>query len=104
MFRKVYPVATVIVVVFLAISVAFGQAVFGNISGTIQDASGAVLPNANITITDLDRGTVYRTQSNQDGNYEQTHLLAGRYQVKVESPGLGVFNGNATVEVNATTR
>ncbi len=104
MFRKIFPAIAVAAIAFIAASTALAQAVSGNISGTIQDASGAVLPNANITITDLDRGTVYRTQSNQDGNYQQTHLLAGRYQVKVESPGLGVFTGNATVEVNATTR
>lgn len=104
MLKKIYRPIAVGVIVFLAASVAFAQAVSGNISGTIQDASGAVLPSANITITDLDRGTVFHTQSNQAGNYEQTHLLAGRYQVKVESPGLGMFTANATVEVNATTR
>src|SRR5690348_4565499 len=102
MFKKIY--AALAVIAFIFTSIAFAQAVSGNISGTVQDASGAVLPNANITITDLDRGTVFHTQSNQDGNYQQTHLLAGRYQVQVESPGLGVFTGNATVEVNATTR
>jgi Carboxypeptidase regulatory-like domain len=104
MFRKIYAAIAVAVLTLVATSLAFGQAVSGNISGTIQDASGAVLPNVSITITDLDRGTVYRTQSNQNGNYEQTLLLAGHYQVKVESPGLAVFTGNATVEVNATTR
>src|SRR5437868_5813042 len=104
MFRKIHAAITVSIIAFIAVSVAFAQAVSGNITGTVQDASGAVLPNASITITDLDRGTVFHTQSNQDGNYQQTHLLAGRYQVKVESPGLGVFTANATVEVNATTR
>ncbi|MGI9075563.1 MAG: TonB-dependent receptor domain-containing protein [Bryobacteraceae bacterium] len=104
MFRTIHTALAVAILAFIATSAVFAQAVSGNISGTIQDASGAVLPNANITITDLDRGTVVHTQSNADGNYQQTHLLAGRYQVKVESPGLGVFTGNATVEVNATTR
>lgn len=104
MIRKRYFTISVFILAFAATTAVFGQAVSGNITGTIQDASGAVLPNANITITDLDRGTVFRTQSNQDGNYEQTHLLAGRYQVKIESSGLGAFTANATVEVNATTR
>ncbi len=84
MFRNIYPALAVAVAVFLTAWAAFAQAVSGNITGTIQDASGAVLPNATITITDLDRGTVFRTQSNQDGNYEQTHLLAGRYQSTVQ--------------------
>ncbi len=80
------------------------QAVSGNITGTIQDSTGAALANANITITDLDRGSVYHLQTNEQGNYSQTHLLAGRYQMKVESPGFGVFTGNAAVQVDATTR
>ncbi|MGA8028944.1 MAG: TonB-dependent receptor [Bryobacteraceae bacterium] len=84
-------------------SVAFSQATSGNIAGTIQDATGAAVPNANITITDLDRGTVYHVEDSADGNFSQTHLLAGHYQVKVESPGFGAFTANATVEVDATT-
>jgi hypothetical protein len=88
----------------LLAGVAAAQAVSGNISGIVRDASGAVVPNANIEITDLDRGAVYHLQSNTDGNYAQTHLLAGHYQVKVESTGFGSFTANATVEVDATTR
>jgi hypothetical protein len=88
----------------LLAGVAAAQAVSGNISGIVRDASGAVVPNANIEITDLDRGAVYHLQSNTDGNYAQTHLLAGHYQVKVDSTGFGSFTANATVEVDATTR
>jgi hypothetical protein len=92
-------------VVLLAFSIALcAQAVSGNIAGTVQDATGAAVPSAKITITDLDRGSVYHAQSEADGNYSQTHLLAGRYQVKVESPGLGAFTAGATVQVDATTR
>ena len=91
-------------VVVLSIgSLAFGQAVFGNIAGTVQDPTGAAVPNAPITITDLDRGTIYTAQSAEDGNFSQTHLLAGRYQVKVNAPGFGAFTANATVQVDATT-
>ncbi len=84
-------------------SSVLAQAVSGNIAGTIKDPSGANLPNAAITITDLDRGTVFHIQSNSDGNYSQTHLLAGHYQVKIESPGFAPFTANATVQVDATT-
>jgi hypothetical protein len=83
---------------------AFAQAVSGNIAGTVQDATGSVVPGAKITITDLDRGSVYNLESSGDGNYSQTHLLAGHYQVQVQGPGFGVFKANATVEVDATTR
>jgi Carboxypeptidase regulatory-like domain len=91
-------------VLLLFTAVVSAQAVSGNIIGTVQDATGAAVPNANVTITDLDRGSVYHAQSGSDGNYSQTHLLAGRYQVKVESGGLGTFTAGATVQVDATTR
>ncbi|MBV8812557.1 MAG: TonB-dependent receptor [Acidobacteriaceae bacterium] len=90
-------------IAFLLAAMAFGQAVSGNISGTISDPSGAAVPNATVTITDLDRGAVYHVQSSSDGNFSQTHLLAGHYQVTVESPGFGKFTANAMVEIDATT-
>lgn len=58
------------------------------------------MPNATVIITDLDRGTVYHAQSNTDGNFSRTHLLAGHYQVKVENPGFRGFTANATVQVD----
>jgi hypothetical protein len=90
-------------VAVLAAGFLFGQATSGNISGTVQDPTGSAVPNASITITDLERGAVYHSQSSSDGNFSQTHLLAGQYQVKVESPGFGTFTANATVQVDATT-
>jgi outer membrane receptor protein involved in Fe transport len=89
---------------FVLAASAFSQAVSGNITGTVQDATGAAVPNAAITITDLDRGTVFHTQSASDGNYTQTHLLAGRYRIEVQSAGFGKFSGDADVQVDATTR
>ncbi len=83
---------------------ALGQAVSGNISGTVYDASGATVPAVSVTIRDLDRGTEYKADANAEGNYSQTHLLAGRYEVSVTSPGFGKFTANATVQVDATTR
>lgn len=82
----------------------WAQAVSGNIAGTVQDATGALVPSAKITITDLYRGTVYNLESSSDGNYSQTHLLAGRYAVRIQAAGFGLFTANAAVEVDATTR
>jgi Carboxypeptidase regulatory-like domain len=75
----------------------------GNIAGTVQDPSGAAVPNAAITITDLDRGSVYNLQSSGSGEFSQTHLVAGHYQVKVTRSGFATFAANPTVQVDATT-
>lgn len=92
-----------VAVTLLTTSAVFAQAVSGNIAGTVLDPTGATVPNAAVAITDLDRGAVYNVQSNNDGNFSQTHLLAGRYQVKVTSAGFGVYTATATVQIDATT-
>ncbi|HEX4769751.1 MAG TPA: carboxypeptidase-like regulatory domain-containing protein [Bryobacteraceae bacterium] len=83
---------------------ASAQAVSGAINGTVLDMTGAVIPDANLTITDRDRGAIYRIKSDAQGNFSQTHLLAGNYQLKLESPGFAAFVANASVQVDATTR
>src|SRR3954452_23514389 len=82
-----------------AADLMLAQAVSGNLGGTVRDATGAGVPNAPITITDIDRGTVYHIDSGQDGTYAQTHLLAGHYRVDVQSQGFGTFSATAIVEV-----
>jgi protocatechuate 3,4-dioxygenase beta subunit len=67
-------------------SVALAQAVFGNIIGSVTDPSGSAVPNASVDITDADRGTSYHVVTNDSGNFELTHLLAGHY--KGESHGI----------------
>ncbi|HVN20998.1 MAG TPA: TonB-dependent receptor [Dongiaceae bacterium] len=85
-------------------SLSFGQAVYGNIIGTVSDASGAAVANAPVTVTDIDRGTTYQTTTNASGNYEQTHLIAGRYKVVVSAPGFAKFEVTADVQIDASTR
>jgi hypothetical protein len=80
------------------------QAVSGNIDGTVTDSSGAAVPAASILIRDVDRGTEFHITSNNEGNFEQTHLLAGHYQVKVDHEGFAAFAADVTVQVDATTR
>jgi hypothetical protein len=83
---------------------AVAQAVYGNIIGTVTDKSGAAVANVQVTITDLDRGTTYQVKANESGNYEQTHLLAGRYKVNVTAPGFSAFETNAAVQIDSSTR
>src|SRR5450759_205535 len=73
------------------------QAVFGRIVGTVMDASGAAVPNAQVLIKDIDRSTEYRTNSGGQGDYAQGQLLAGSYSVTVSATGFGNFT--STVQV-----
>jgi hypothetical protein len=83
---------------------AFSQAVSGSIFGTVTDPGGAVIADASVAIRDLDRGVDYNVQTISDGNYIQTHLLAGHYRVTITAPGFETFVAEASVDVDADTR
>ena len=72
---------------------SFGQAVYGTISGNVTDASGAAVPNAKVTITDVGKGVTYSTTTNESGNYAQGHLIPGLYEVRVEAQGFSALLG-----------
>lgn len=94
-----------VILLLAAANCAIGQAVYGNIVGTVTDPAGAAVPNAKITIRDVGKGVSYVTTTNEAGNYSQTHLIAGTYEVRVEAPGFSSYVAqNVNVEVDATTQ
>ncbi len=66
---------------------AFGQAVYGSIYGTVSDATGAAVPGANVTVTDVAKGTSVTVQSNGSGDFTVEHLIPDVYDVKVDASG-----------------
>ena len=79
-------VLLLLVVTFLA-SPSFGQAVYGTIFGTVTDNTGAVVPNAVITVTDIAKGTVVTAKTDASGGYLVQHLIADTYKVEAEAAG-----------------
>ena len=63
----------------------------GSITGTVRDASGAVVPGASVTVTNVDRGTSIATKSNSDGDYLVAALPPGHYNVCVTQTGFKQF-------------
>ncbi|HEY3935923.1 MAG TPA: TonB-dependent receptor [Bryobacteraceae bacterium] len=82
----------------------FGQGVYGSIIGNVTDSSGGAVPEAKVTITSVGKGVRVESLTNQSGNYEQTHLINGTYQVKIEHPGFKAFVQNVDVNVNAVSQ
>jgi hypothetical protein len=73
--------------------------------GTITDASGAVVPGAKVTATEVDTGTSRGTVTNADGNYTFGNLAPGRYSVSVEAAGFKKETRSAVdALLNTTTR
>lgn len=69
----------------------------GSITGVVRDKSGAVVPNATVTVTNVEQGTSVKTTTNGDGEYLQAALLPGTYDISVSAPGFEVFENKGTV-------
>ena len=96
----------VIVVVLLAgmFGAAWAQEITGQIRGIVTDASGGVIANAAVTITNVDRKQVIRTvETNTAGEYVAPFLPVGRYSVAVEAKGFKRFLKN-DIELNVSDR
>ena len=65
----------------------FAQKDTGNIVGKVTDQSGAAVANAQVSVTDADRGTTFESKTNSDGEYVAGPLKAGRYNVVVQKTG-----------------
>jgi Carboxypeptidase regulatory-like domain/TonB dependent receptor len=76
-----------LILLVLAASVLWAQKDSGSIVGTVRDASGAVVADAKVTVTDIDRDTSFETSTNQQGEYVAGPLKVGRYRVNVEKVG-----------------
>lgn len=93
------------VLCLLAARCVWGQAVTGSLVGTIQDQTGAVVPNAKVTLTETQTAVSRVTNSNQSGNYSFTNLPAGAYKVEVEQAGFRkAVKSGLDVLVNSTVR
>src|SRR5579862_1367431 len=64
-----------------------GQESRGTISGAVTDPSGAAIPGAKITVTEIQTGTKVPTVSDSGGQYTAAFLLPGEYEIAVESQG-----------------
>ncbi len=78
------------------------QAVYGNISGTVTDATGAAVPNATVTVTDINKGTTKTAQTTADGIFTVSDLIPDSYSVKVEAQNFTPSEAN-NVTVAADT-
>jgi len=72
----------------LSVCLLLSQVLTGTISGTVTDASQAVVQNAPVTILNADTGvTVWRGTTNESGVYRAPNLPVGRYTVSVQAQG-----------------
>src|SRR5258708_31529428 len=61
------------------------QAIYGSLFGTVLDNTGAVVPNAKVTVTDDSKGTQTVVQSNGEGFWRVDNLIPDIYTLPVQS-------------------
>src|SRR5271155_5115609 len=77
-------------------SAAFGQLTTADIVGTVQDATGAVVPNATVTLVNLGTNEKRTYPSSSTGEYPFTLLPVGHYSIPVRAGG---FQSSITKDI-----
>jgi hypothetical protein len=85
--RMAVSTTCLIVMMLVASTSMWAQQVAGSITGTVVDPTGSALPKASVTVRDADRGTIWKTQTNNDGIYEFPQITVGNIEVRVEAAG-----------------
>src|SRR5579875_973074 len=74
---------------------AFGQLTTADVVGTVRDATGGVVPNAKVTLTEVDQQLVRTATTDNSGDFTFSLLQSGNYRMQVEAPGFGTYKQEA---------
>src|SRR6266702_4216942 len=100
--------ATLLIILLIWIVVAgtlSAQDDRGNITGTVTDQGGAVIPNAVVTATHLGTNIKHKTTTNESGEFSLPSLAVGDYRVDVETTGFKTaIHQRSTVAAGSTVR
>jgi len=81
-------------------ALSFGQAISGDLLGTVRDSSGALVPNATVVATNIATGVKATQHTNAQGEYRFVNLLAGHYSITVDAAGMKGGTSDVEVELN----
>ena len=96
-------VASALLVLFA--TAAHAQFDTGSVTGTVRDASGAVVPDAKVTVTSTSTGVSLTQTTNGSGVYELVTVRPGTYVVTAEKAGFSIaLVENVELQVAARLR
>lgn len=75
-----------------AVPAARAQSVDSSVQGSVLDSSGAVVPDANVSLTNARTGVAFTTKSDDSGNYVFPAVAPGVYSLKVVHVGFAAYN------------
>jgi hypothetical protein len=96
--------ATCVALLFspLVLAPVSAQVTGATLTGTVNDASGAVIPNAQLSIHNVATGEVRAVTTDMAGFYTVPNLLPGRYEITVTAPGFSTeVRSGVTLTVGA---
>ena len=97
-----FPLAILFAAFLLLTNGARAQVAGATLTGTVTDSSGAVVPKAQVTITDVATGVVRKITADNAGLYSAPNLLPGSYQVSLTAPGFATeIRSGITLTVGA---
>jgi hypothetical protein len=100
---KSFPVFTILIAVLVARPVR-AQSTFATLTGTVTDASGAVLPGVTITVTNTATKTVRTVVTDNVGEYVLPNIDAGVYRITTAISGFAVQTREAELLARQTVR
>src|SRR4051794_21954002 len=83
---------------WLAAAPSFAQTGSAAVQGAVTDASGAVVPNADVTLTKQDTSVTQKTKTNGSGLYVFPASPIGAYKLIVAAPGMETWEGNLVLQ------
>ena len=103
---RIAKAAIAFLVLLMMSSIAQAQVLYGSITGTVSDKTGAVVPNVPVTITNQATGESRGQKANGDGSYNLLDVLPGTYTLSIAQSGnfAGFTQKNITVSVNQVVR
>lgn len=97
--RLRFPVMVLAVVLLCCVSAVVAQVLTGSLTGQVLDPQSLAIPNAKVTIVDIDTGRTFNATTGEDGTFTVTNLQKGFYKVTVEAHGFAKFTV-AKVQLN----
>jgi hypothetical protein len=106
--KRTHPISGFLVILLAAAVGSLplsAQQFYGTITGTVTDATGAVVANASVKVTNTDTNVTLATRTNNVGVYNVPSLIVGTYRVEAEASGFKrAVASNVTLEVGATPK
>ena len=86
--RRIATLAMFLIALVCATTSALAQFETASVLGYIRDASGAVIPNATVTLTNQETKAQVVSKTNDQGAYQFTDVKIGQYQVAAQASWL----------------